>query len=468
MKLLSKSKLSKAQEKAFEGLENTKNSYFIYGAAGTGKSSFIEYFRNKTKKNTITLTFTGLAAILVKGQTIHSFFQLEPRLLLKNDEGLKIINKRKHQIKALDVLIIDEISTVRCDLLNAIDELLQKYRENSKPFGGVQVLFVGDFFQISPVEPRGNNEWQAFKNDFKSIWFFDCDGYEALNPSLIEFTYIHRQSHDRKLQNYLQSIRQNQYDSTTLKFFNSRVFSKDKFPSSAIALCPTNKRVDNYNNSYLRALSGKSITYIGKKSKNFKENEMPTDMELELKERARVMMISNDSAKRWVNGTFAIITSLSKSEIKIRIPLGNNKYSPEYKVDKEIWEKYDYRLNKSKSTNSSKGTYEAFVIGSFEQYPIRIARATTIHKSQGQTFDEVIVDFDTGAFTHGQAYVALSRTKSTDGLFLNKPLLMSDIRFDSAVVDYYNKHFSKIDAKPNLAPELFNDSDDNFEEIVPF
>ena len=165
MKLLSKSQLSKAQEKAFEGLENTKNSYFIYGAAGTGKSSFIEYFRNKTKKNTITLTFTGLAAILVKGQTIHSFFQLEPRLLLKNDEGLKTINKRKHQIKALDVLIIDEISTVRCDLLNAIDELLQKYRENSKPFGGVQVLFVGDFFQISPVEPRGNNEWQAFKNE---------------------------------------------------------------------------------------------------------------------------------------------------------------------------------------------------------------------------------------------------------------------------------------------------------------
>lgn len=469
MKLPSSFKPSVAQMNAFDGLENTKKSYFVYGAAGSGKSTFIEYFRKKTKKNTITLTFTGLAAILIKGQTIHSFFQLEPRLLLKGDEGLEVINKRKHQIRAMDVLIIDEISTVRCDLLNAIDELLQKYRENSKPFGGVQVLFVGDFFQISPVEPRGQNEWQAFRNDYKSIWFFDCDGYESINPELIEFTTIHRQYSDKNLQNYLQSIRQNQYDNKTLKFFNSRVFSKDKFPSSAIALCPTNRRVDQYNNSYLKALSGKSITYIGKKSKNFKENEMPTDMELELKERARVMMISNDGAGRWVNGTFAVITSLSNSDIKIRIPIGKAKYSPEYTVDKEVWEKYDYRLKKSKLSKASKDTYEAFVIGSFEQYPIRIARATTIHKSQGQTFDEVLVDFDTGAFTHGQAYVSLSRTRSTDGLFLKKPLQMSDIKFDLAVVDYYNKNFvfDKIDAKPNLAPDLF-DEPDEIEEVIPF
>ena len=185
MELPKSFKPSKAQKEAFEGLENTSNSYFIFGAAGSGKSTFIEYFRKNTKKNSITLTFTGLAAILTKGQTIHSFFQLEPRLLLKNDDGLKTVNKRLNQIKVLDVLIIDEISTVRCDLLNAIDELLQKYKNNSKPFGGVQVLFVGDFFQISPVEPKGNNEWKAFRNDFDSIWFFDCEGYKNLNPKPI-------------------------------------------------------------------------------------------------------------------------------------------------------------------------------------------------------------------------------------------------------------------------------------------
>ena len=454
---------SVAQRKAFDGLEATSNSYFIFGAAGSGKSTFIEYFRKKTKKNTITLTFTGLAAILIKGQTIHSFFQLEPRLLLKNDDGLEIINKRVRQIKALEVLIIDEISTVRCDLLNAIDELLQKYRENTKPFGGVQVLFVGDFFQIAPVEPKGNNEWSAFKNDYKSIWFFDCEGYEKINPKLIEFTAPHRQWHDKSLQDYLKSVRQNNYGKETLNFFNSRVFSKENFPPSAIALCPTNKKVDQYNNKYLNALSSDPITYIGKKSKNFKESEMPTDMELVLKEKARIMLISNDKSKRWVNGTFAIITSLSKNQIKIKIPYRNGKYSPEYIVEKELWEKYDYRVKKSKSSNKSKDTYEAYVIGNFLQYPIRIARATTIHKSQGQTFDEVVVDFDNGAFTHGQAYVALSRTKNTEGLYLKKPLTNSDIRFDSKVIKYYNKHFEAIQ------PSLFNESNnEDIEEVIPF
>ena len=470
MELPKSFKPSKAQKEAFEGLENTSNSYFIFGAAGSGKSTFIEYFRKNTKKNSITLTFTGLAAILTKGQTIHSFFQLEPRLLLKNDDGLKTVNKRLNQIKVLDVLIIDEISTVRCDLLNAIDELLQKYKNNSKPFGGVQVLFVGDFFQISPVEPKGNNEWKAFRNDFDSIWFFDCEGYKNLNPKLIEFTTPHRQYHDSDLQKYLKKIRQNEYDSKTLSYFNSRVQSKEKFPPSAIALCPTNKQVDQYNNKYLNALSSESKTYIGKKSKNFKESEMPTDMELVLKERARIMLISNDSAKRWVNGTFAIITSLNDKKIKIKIPYGKGKYSPEYEVEKELWEKYDYRVKKSKQSENGKVSYEAYVVGSFEQYPIRIARATTIHKSQGQTFEEVIVDFGSGAFTHGQAYVALSRTRNMSGLYLKEKLTQSDIKFDSKVVEYYNKNFEKIFGKPSKQPELFDDLSltENIEEIVPF
>lgn len=466
MKIPKGGRLSKAQQQAFDGLEKTNNSYFIYGAAGSGKSSFIDYFRNKTKKNTITLTFTGLASILIKGQTIHSFFQLPPRLLVKNDDKLKKLNKRKKQIKALDVLIIDEISTVRCDLLNAIDELLRKYRENNYPFGGVQMLLIGDFFQIAPVEPKSPNAWKAFKNDYESIWFFDCDGYKKLKPELLEFTKIHRQHHDQILTKYLQEIRQNEYSSETLQFFNSRITSSENIPTGAIALCPTNKKVDEYNNDYLKRLSSEPVTYIGKKTGKYKESEMPTDMELTLKEKARVMMLSNDPGGRWSNGSFAVITSLTKDCIKVRLPLGNGKYTPEYNVEKELWEKYDYRIKKPRPANTKKDTYESFVIGSFEQYPIRIARATTIHKSQGQTFDEVLVDFDEGAFTHGQAYVALSRTRKRDGIYLKEPLLDTDIKFDPLVVDYYNKHFvfDKIEGKPDTAPGLL----DSIEEEIPF
>jgi len=429
---------SKQQKEAFDKIEGSSESYFIYGKAGSGKSSFIQYFRNISKKNHITLTFTGLAAVLIKGQTIHSFFQLPPRLILKNDPDVKTLNKRQKQIEKLDVLIIDEISTVSCDLLHAIDSLLQEYRNNNKPFGGIQMVFVGDFFQIAPIEPKEKNEWNAFINDYKSIWFFDSEGYEKLKPQLLEFEFIHRHK-DTLLKNNLETIRRNQFDDNTLKYFNKRIGLQ--IPSSAIALCTTNKKVDQYNNDYLNKLEGRSFTYIGK-SNNFKESELPTDMKLTLKIKARVMMISNDPSRRWVNGTFAFITNLSEEKIKIRIPLGKDKYSKEYEVDKETWNKYDYRLKTNASDiNDKKESYEAFVVGSFEQYPIRIARATTIHKSQGQTFDNVLVDFDTGAFTHGQAYVALSRTRTYEGLFLKHPLKSSDIRFDEKVINYYNKNF---------------------------
>lgn len=444
-------KLSIQQKKAFELVNNTKKSCFIYGAAGSGKTSFIEYFRKNSNKKTITLTPTGLAAVLIRGQTIHSFFQLPNRLLLKNDKQVKIISKRKRQLKLLDVLIIDEISTVRCDILNAVDDLLQKYRKNNEPFGGVQMLFVGDFFQIAPVEPKGENEWEAFKNDYKSIWFFDSDGYKDLDPELILFSHIHRQK-DKQLKDYLETIRRNQYSDQTLNYFNNRRINNEMNPpSSAIALCPTNRRVNEYNEDYLDRLSGEPYTYIGE-SKNFRPNEFPTDLELVLKEKSRVMMLKNDPAGRWVNGTFAIITSLSENEIHVTVPK-NGKYSKEYSVDIEIWEKFDFRLNKNNE-------FEPHVVGTFKQYPIRIARATTIHKSQGQTFDNVLVDFDSGAFTHGQAYVALSRTRTYEGLFLKKKLKRSDIRFDQKVVNYFNKHF-QASLFDNLPTEFI-------EEEVPF
>lgn len=448
-------KPSAQQRKAFDLIEQGTKSCFIYGKAGSGKSTFIEYFRKNTKKLNITLTFTGLAAVLIKGQTIHSFFQLPPRLLMKDDPEVKTINKRLNQIKKLEVLIIDEISTVSSDVLHSVDVLLRKYRKNNLPFGGIQMVFIGDFFQISPVEPKSTNEWSAFKNDYKSIWFFDCEGYKELDPIFIEFSFIHRHK-DNELKNKLESIRQNQFDSTVLDYFNKRFGLK--VPPSSIVLCSTNKMVDEYNNSYLNKLSRDAYTYIGE-SKNFKESEMPTDKELVLKERARVMMIHNDPNGRWYNGSFAVITGLMKNKIKIKVIEGENKYSAEYEVGKEVWEKYDYRLAK-KSSNSDKIKYEAIVIGFFKQYPIRIARATTIHKSQGQTFDNVLIDLGSGAFSHGQTYVALSRTRTYDGLFLNSKIKETDIRFDARVIDYYNQKFKQR--------SLFDGSNTNIEEIVDF
>ena len=259
MHLPSNFKPSKQQRDAFDAIEKTNESVFIYGPAGSGKSSFIEFFRKNTAKSNITLTHTGLAAILIKGQTLHSFFQLPLGTNLKGDKKLKVLNKRKAQIENLDVLFIDEISSVRCDILNSIDTLLKKYKNSTEPFGGVQMVFIGDFFQISPVPPKSVNEWNAFKNDYKSIWFFDCEGYADLNPKFIEFQHIHRQK-DKNFRNKLMQIRRDVKDSSTLEYFNKRFGIQP--PSSSIVLCSTNKKADEYNNSYLEKLSSDPYTEI--------------------------------------------------------------------------------------------------------------------------------------------------------------------------------------------------------------
>jgi len=456
MELTNSFRPSKQQVEALKVLEETNDSVFIYGRAGSGKTTFIEYFRKNTKKNFVTLTFTGLAAVLIKGQTIHSFFQFPPRTLLKEDPDVKVLSKRIAQIKSLDILFIDEISTVSCDVLHSIDSVLREYRDVNKPFGGIQIAFVGDIFQIAPVPPKGMNENQAFANDYKSIWFFDCEGYIELNPTFIQFEWIHRHL-DKGFRDKLEAIRRNDINANTLNYFNEKV--NVTIPPSSIALCATNAQVDNYNINYMDQIDHKEIKFIGE-SKNFKESEMPTDKELVLKKSARIMILKNDSQDRWVNGTFAVITELTPSSIKIKTILSNGKYSKEYEILQDKWEKYDYQLVKDE--DAKKDRYKPVVIGYFKQYPIRVARATTIHKSQGQTFDNVLVDFGSrGAFAHGQAYVALTRVKLHEGLFLKVPLKESDVRFDPRVINFYKQHFTDtLFDKPNGSGPT--------ETIVPF
>ena len=456
MELTKSFRPSNQQTEAFKSLEYSNDSAFIYGKAGSGKTTFIEYFRMNTKKNFVMLTFTGLAAVLIKGQTIHSFFQFPPRTLLKEDIEVKVLSKRKAQINSLDTLFIDEISTVSCDVLHSIDVVLREYRGIDKPFGGIQMVFVGDIFQIAPVPPRGVNESEAFANDYKSIWFFDCEGYIDLSPKFIKFEWVHRHL-DKPFRDKLESIRRNDIDANTLNYFNEKV--NVPIPPSAIALCTTNAQVDSYNGNYMGQIDQKEVRFIGE-SKNFKESEMPTDKELALKKSARVMILKNDSQDRWVNGTFAVITELTMTSIKIKIILSNGKYSKEYQILPETWEKYDYQLVKDEEAKKDK--YKPVVVGYFKQYPIRVARATTIHKSQGQTFENVLVDFgSSGAFTHGQAYVALTRVKSHDGLFLKVPLRQSDVKFDPRVIDFYKKNFTDTLFEPHAGTGPT-------ETIVPF
>ena len=442
MKLPPGFKPSAQQKKAFDIVESKNKSCFIYGRAGTGKSSFIEYFKRNTNKNYICLSRNGLAARLIGGQTIHSFFRFPPRTLLKdNDPDVNPTNKNKKDLYPdLDLIIIDEISNVECDLLHSIDKVLRIKRNSKKPFGGTQMLFLGDFFQIAPIEPKISSEREAFFNDYKGIWFFDCDGFNELAPNFINFEHVHRHK-DKEFRNKLEAIRRNDLSKSTIEYFNKRCFELKNVPSTAIAICCTNMQVTKYNEHYLSEIPGKITTYKAN-YKNFKGNdndlkEMPTNPNLNLKVGVRVMMLNNEP--NWNNGDFGVVTSLSNSEIKVKI-YNNNKLSKiEYTLEKHVWEKYKYK--RIKNSDDGKYRYKPVVDGFFKQYPIKVARASTIHKSQGQTYNEILVDFGNGAFSHGQAYVALSRVKTYEGLFLRKAIKESDIKFDIRVIEFYRKHF---------------------------
>ena len=458
MKLAKGFKPSAQQKKALDIVNNTNKSCFIYGRAGTGKSSFIEYLKINTNKKYICLSRNGMAARLIEGQTIHSFFKFPPRTLLKdNDPDVNPKNKNKIDLySGIDLIIIDEISNVECDLLHSIDKVLRIKRDKDEPFGGTQMVFLGDFFQIAPIEPKIKSERDAFYNDYKGIWFFDCEGFEELKPEFIEFEHVHRHK-DKELRDKLESIRRNDITNETLEYFNKRCIPGAS-PKS-IAVCCTNQQVSEYNDDYLSKIPGEEFSYKAE-FKNFYGNdadlkEMPTNPNLRLKIGMRVMLLNNDV--NWKNGDFGVVTDLTTNSVKIKIYVNGKLSNIKYSIQKHTWEKYKYKRIKN---DDGKYSYEPHVDGFFKQFPIKVARASTIHKSQGQTYDEILVDFGTGAFSHGQAYVALSRVKTYEGLFLKKPLKKTDILFDNRVLKFYRKYFTDT---------LFqNDNDLDEEILIPF
>lgn len=413
---------------AFDLLEYTDDHLFLTGKAGTGKSTFLEYFRKNTSKNVVVLAPTGVSALNVKGQTIHSFFQFKPRLLTEENIGLKRNNR---MYKKLKMIIIDEISMVRADIFDAIDKFL---RLNGpiigSPFGGVQICVIGDLYQLPPIVSR--NESEVFASLYESPFFFSSKSYLDNDFSIIELQKIYRQS-EIDFINALNNIRNGNTDYELIDFLNSRLRKYDEIKhKTPVVLTTTNYIADNINNRKLQQIDSKEFVYQGKADGSFAkgDDKLPAPRELKLKVGAQVMFTKNGPNKKWVNGTVGTVTELT--EKKITVTVKNNGVEKVHKIPKESWETFKYQID----VNSNKIMEEK--TGSYSQFPLVCAWAITIHKSQGKTLDSVIIDLGSGAFLAGQLYVALSRCKSFSSMVLHNPVSASDIICNQHVIEFSN------------------------------
>ncbi|MDD4939838.1 MAG: AAA family ATPase [Candidatus Omnitrophica bacterium] len=406
---------------AFDLMEYTKECLFITGKAGTGKSTLLKYFKANTGKKIIVLAPTGVAAINVGGQTIHSFFRLPPKIIQK--DAIKRLRDRS-LIKNLDMVIIDEVSMVRADLMDGIDYALRFNCGRMKtPFGGVQMVFFGDLFQLSPVVEKETKE--LLEERYSSPYFFSAKVFNDCNIRSIELSTIYRQK-DSSFMELLNRFRNKEHTEEDLDTLNDKV-QKDMAVSSkddTVILTTTNSLANTINQERLSKLSGKEIVYEAMVTGKFEETAYPADASLKLKKGAQVILIKNDPEKQWVNGTLAKVAALSKDSIVVDI----NGRTCDIPVVK--WQKIKYNYNENEDK------IEDEVVGVFAQYPIKLAWAITIHKSQGQTFDKVMIDLGHGAFTHGQLYVALSRCTCLDGIRLKRPVTHSDIIFDRRIHEF--------------------------------
>ncbi len=414
--------LSREQELVFEKLESTENNYFITGKAGTGKSLLLEYFKLKSKKKLIVVAPTGVAAINVGGQTIHSLFRIAPGFV--DLHNLELDDKVAQLLKNIDTLVIDEISMVRADLMDAIDYLLKKARKSKLPFGGVQMVLFGDLYQLPPIvdDPE---LYRYFADNHGGFYFFNANVWNEADLEIIELSHIFRQKDD-DFKDILNSVRNGLSEETLMVELNKR--ANVYIPADgSITLATTNKSVNEINEKKLAELPGVVRKFRATIWGNFEKSSFPTEEVLKLKKGAQVMMLRNDREKRWVNGTLGVIHSLSDNEVKIDID------GKIYSVSPETWNKISYYYNRDK------GRVEEDVVSSFTQLPLRLAWAITIHKSQGQTYDSVIIDMGRGAFSHGQTYVALSRCTTLEGLYLKRALTRRDIIVDNSVITFMQR-----------------------------
>ena len=420
---------------AWDIIENTNTNIFLTGKAGTGKTTFLRRLKEESSKRIVVVAPTGIAAINAEGVTIHSFFQLSfapfiPDAQYKLKEQQYRFSKQKIRvIQSIDTLVIDEISMVRADLLDAVDNVLRRFRKNNLPFGGVQMVMIGDLGQLAPVAK--DDEWQMLSRYYDTPYFFSSLALKSTRYAIVELKTVYRQS-DSHFVELLNRVRDNRADDSVLAALNSRYIPNFQPPveEGYIRLTTHNFQAQQENDRQLALLPGKPYTYEASITGKYPEMLFPTEQTLTLKEGAQVMFVKNDSSadKAFYNGMLGTVTEINDKNLFVR----TKDTGVVIKVEPEQWENTRYEINER--TNEITEEVE----GTFTQLPVKPAWAITVHKSQGLTFDRAIIDVQR-AFTHGQTYVALSRCRTLEGLVLSAPLPMSAIIRDGAVDDYVSR-----------------------------
>ncbi|GAA2076221.1 hypothetical protein GCM10009840_08210 [Pseudolysinimonas kribbensis] len=414
--------LSEEQAAVYARIETTSDHIFVTGRAGTGKSTLLEHLASHSSKQIVICAPTGVAALNVGGQTIHSLFRLPTGVIA--DHPIEQGEPLRKLLNSIDTLVVDEVSMVNADLLDAMDRALRQARQRPhEPFGGVQLVLFGDPFQLAPV-PGDPDEQAYFADRYRSAWFFDARVWDETDLRIFELQTIHRQ-HELEFKRLLTAVRHGAVTAEMAKVLND-TGARPAPTEGAITLATTNATVNRINATALGRLPGRALSAVAEIEGEFSGRAYPADERLELKVGAQVMFLRNDSGAegRWVNGTIGEVAKIGEGTVAVDVAGDRHEVRP------ATWERYRYRYSPATKT------LHKDVVAEFTQFPLRLAWAVTIHKSQGKTYDSAIVDLGSRSFAPGQTYVALSRITALEGLYLTRPLRPSDIIVDDRVREF--------------------------------